>query len=126
MTKKTKIVIISIIVLIIFFNYNFPLSNKTIAGTYVNKYYDAIDSHHETAGKPDTLFLKADGTLYSKFYGNGKYSISNGGDLTQKIVLHPENPKVVMTFSTFLSNKIYEKTKISLGGDWNCYERIKY
>ena len=126
MTRKSKIAIVSIILLLFVFNYNFPLSNNTIAGTYVNKYYDVIDSHHETAGKPDTLFLKSDGTLYSEFYGNGTYSISNGGIFTQKIVLNPENPKEVMTFSTYLSNKIYEKTKISLGGDWSCYEKVKY
>lgn len=125
MTRKSKLVVISIIVLLFFFNYNFPLSNKTIAGTYVNKHYDAIDAHHETAGKPDTLFLKSNGTLYSKFYGNGKYLISNRGILTQEIKLYPENPEEGIFF-TQLSNKIYEKTKISLGGNWSCYEKINY
>ena len=92
----------------------------------MNEHYDAIDAHHETASKPDTLTLKPDGTLYSKFYGNGTYTISYGGDLTQRIVLKPENPKEVMTFSTYISNKIYEKTEISLGGDWSCYKKMNY
>ncbi|CAM1363332.1 hypothetical protein [Tenacibaculum xiamenense] len=101
---------------IFIFNFNIPVSKETIAGKYVNKYYNAIGAHHETAGKPDTLTLKPDGNLNSKFYGYGTYSISYKGGFPQKIVLKPENPEEIMTFHTYISNKLYEKTKISLGG----------
>lgn len=82
--------------------FNIPLLKKTISGKYVNEHYDVIHAHHEIASKPDTLTLKPDGTLYSEFYGKGTYIISYSGDLTQKIVLKPENPKEAMTFSTYI------------------------
>ena len=122
MTRKSKIIIIVLIILLL--NYDIPLSNESISGTYANKNYNSVGAHHETAGRTDTLIMKPNGTLYSKFFGNGTYSISNEGKFTQEIVLNPEKPEEGQ-FHSYLSNKIYEKTKISLGGS-SCYEKLKY
>lgn len=121
--KIKSIIIIVIIMTIFYFNFNIPLTMKSISGTYVNRHYDAFDAHHETAKKSDTLTLKPDGSLYSEFYGNGTYEIAYEG-VTTYIDIKPENPNDVMSIYTYITNRIFEKTKINLGGEWECYEKL--
>lgn len=100
------------------------MTKSQVVGTYINKNYQN-DPVPEVPHGIDTLTLKSDGTFTSGFYGDGTYKVGCG-ILTTKIDWTYEYEMGKAGFSTYFSNKIYEKPKIILNYDLNhYYQKIK-
>ena len=112
-----------LLIVIVIFNTDFPLSKNNLSGKYINTNFNnpicCVEAPHDS----DTLILKDDGTFTSKFYGNGEFNIRNG--------LNPEIEWTYVEFGkkaiykTYFTNKIFEKPKIILNADMDhYYEKI--
>ena len=122
--KKTILIMISIIIiLLIILNIDFPLNSKKMYGKYANMNFDneicCVEAPHES----DTLELFEDGNFQSKFYGKGKFQITNGVNPIIELKYTDFGKSAI--YRTYFVNKIFEKTKIMLNADANhYYEKI--
>lgn len=97
---------------------NLPMTESKVIGTYVNTNYENEHCCLESPHVADTLILKSDGTFSSGYYGNGTYKVSYG-ILTTDIDWTYEYEMGKAGYSTYFSNKIFEKPKIILNYDLN-------
>jgi hypothetical protein len=123
--KKAVFIFVSfLLIVIVIFNIDFPLSENNLSGKYINTNFNNPICCVEAPHVSDTLTLKDDGTFTSKFYGNGEFNIQNG--------LNPEIEWTYVEFGkkaiykTSFSNKIFKKQRIILNADLNhYYEKIE-
>ncbi len=94
------------------------MKKSNVIGTYIST--EAEPFLAEVPHKSDTLILKSDGTFSSGYYGNGTYKVSYG-ILTTEIDWTYEYEMGRAEYSTYFSNKIFEKPKIVLNYDLNHY-----
>ena len=96
------------------------MTESKVIGTYINTNYENERSCLESPHVADTLILKSNGTFSSGYYGNGTYEI-NYGILTTKIDWTYDYELGKAGYSTYFSNKIFEKSKIKLNYGLNHY-----
>ncbi|MFD2515988.1 hypothetical protein ACFSRY_19100 [Pontibacter locisalis] len=107
------------------FNYNVPMTESHIVGTYINTNFSKEPCCVESPHQPDTLVLNSDGTFFSGFYGNGTYE-TDSGLLNTRIKWSYDYEMGKAGYSTYFSNKIYEKPKIILNFDLNhFYQKVE-
>lgn len=119
MKKLFFIFFFLLLLLIGVFNIDFPLSNNSIYGKYINTNYSNPICCVEAPHKLDTLFLMKNGKFYSNFYGVGKYKIING--LNPEIALEYSYNNQKAIYKTYFSNKLFQKTRIILNADLDHY-----
>lgn len=121
MKNKKKLIPVVILLFIISLFIDYPVFESNIIGVYVEKY--TSNDHYMKSRKRerDTLYLKKDGLLFSKFWGNGTYKLKNYNE----IILTPEKGKSITTHTT-VTNELFSKFKIIInhGVDWEYYEKI--
>ncbi|MBD3905829.1 hypothetical protein NAL32_14020 [Chryseobacterium sp. Ch-15] len=105
------------ILVVIIFTIDYPLKEKTLYGMYVNTNYKNPICCVEAPHEPDTLILHSNGDFESRFFGRGQFEISNG--INPRIELHYKSFGQSALFSTYFSNKLFEKPKIILNADMN-------
>ncbi|WP_196889232.1 hypothetical protein [Aureivirga sp. CE67] len=122
-TRKISILIIIVlfIVVLVLPNFNFPIKNKDLIGTYIEDYYVSLNSDHTKIR--DTLILRENGLISSNYFGNGSYKFTK----PDRITLIPETGKDAMTYTVNLTNIIFQPITIELSNtvDWHRYEKIK-
>lgn len=118
-----KVLIFSSIILILIVCCDIPMTNSSMAGTFVNTNYDKSPCCVEAPHTADTLIIRSDGTFYSQFYGEGTFKV--GFDIY--------NPKMILDYDkngkgsiyTYCQNTLFEKTKIILNDQRShYYEKI--
>lgn len=116
MKKELKIFALGILVIIIF-TIDFPLREITLYGRYVNTNYQNPICCVEAPHQPDTLILYRNGSFESRFFGKGRFQISN--TISPGIELHYKSFEKSALYSTYFSNKLFDKPKIILNADMN-------
>ena len=98
---------------------DYPVFESNIIGTYVEKYSENIDYRRR---ERDTLYLRPNGKLYSKYWGNGTYRLMNYNE----ILLTPEKGKSITT-RTYITNELFRQPKIwiSDNANWEFYEKTE-
>jgi len=114
--KKNKFFLFVIVIGIVIWKCNIPISEVGIEGVYVNNNYNEKPFYAEIPYNRDTLKLTRNKTFFSNFYGEGTYEFSSnifGGNL----YIVTEN-----SISNFpLQNKIFRQTRVILVSDLNFY-----
>ena len=102
-----------------------PMTKNNVVGVYANTNFGNETCCLESPHIADTLQLKSDGTFTSGYYGNGTYKV-NYGILTTEIDWTYDYEFEKAGYSTYFSNKIYEKPKIIMNYDLNhYYEKVE-
>ena len=116
MKKALSILTFGLLVIIIF-TMDYPLKKKTLYGKYINTNYQNSICCVEAPHEPDTLILFNNGNFESRFFGKGQFEVSNG--ISPEIEFHYKNFDKSASYSTYFSNKLFEKPKIILNADTN-------
>ena len=102
-----------------------PMTKNNVVGVYANTNFGNETCCLESPHIADTLQLKSDGTFTRGYYGNGTYKV-NYGMLTTEIDWTYDYEFEKAGYSTYFSNKIYEKPKIIMNYDLNhYYEKVE-
>lgn len=117
--KKTFLVFVIILVVMLILNINFPLKKQDICGKYINKNFDNPVCCVEAPHMADTLTLYENKTFESHFYGVGTYKLYNG--INPEIELYYKDFDQSAVYKTYFSNEVFENPKIMLNADLNHY-----
>lgn len=115
--KKALSILIFGLLAIIIFTMDYPLKEKTLYGKYINTNYQNPICCVEAPHEPDTLILFRNRNFESRFFGKGQFEVSNG--ISPRIELHYKSFDKSALYSTYFSNKLFEKPKIILNADTN-------
>ena len=113
--KKYIVLIIGLIILLVLFKYDRPLTMEDVVGTYINTGYKSKVCCVEAPHVPDTLVLRADSTFHSGFWGEGNYIIKTGTPTTIKLEYDYEYGKA--GYSTYFGSALLEKQHIVINYD---------
>lgn len=113
--RKYIALIIILIIFLVLYKYDRPLSMDDVVGTYINTDFNNKHCCVEAPHVNDTLILRSDSTFHSGFWGEGRYLIKTGSPTELELEYDYEYGKA--GYSTYFGSAIMEQQHIIINYD---------